>query len=122
MSQHACPFCGAKLDVAAVPPGVRFRCGGCDVALDAGETRLTREDALGYRGRQRVRRFVFCALCAGVAALAAYLAGARDGGTAQNGALAAGVSALVVGGTLLVMLSITRAPVPVAPVADKVQG
>lgn len=122
MTQHACPFCGAKLDVAAVPPGVRFRCGGCDVALDAGETRLTREEAQGYRGRQRVRRLVFCALCAGVAALAAYMAGSRGDGTAENGALAAGVSALVVGGILMVTLSINRAPVPVAPVADKVQA
>jgi len=122
LTQHACPFCGAKLDVVAVPPGRPFRCGACDVALDAGETRLTREEALGYRGRQRVRRFVFCALCAGVAALGAYMAGSRGGGTFQNVALAAAVSALVVGGTLLVSLSITRAPVPVAPVVGKVQA
>ncbi|MBX3473661.1 MAG: hypothetical protein KF754_04700 [Planctomycetes bacterium] len=122
MTEHACPFCGAKLDVAAVPPGKPFRCGGCDVALDAGETRLTPEEARGYRARQRIRVRVFCALAAGLAALAAYLSGSHGDGSAEFGALAAALAAMVVGGVFLLALSRRPAPVPVAPVADKVQG
>lgn len=121
MTDHACPFCGAKLDVAAVPPGKPFRCGGCNVALDAGETRLSADEARAYRSRQLVRRIAFCVVAAGVAALAAFLSGTQVAATSVA-ALAAATAAVVACGVLLAVLARRPAPVPVAPVADKVQG
>lgn len=124
MTDHACPFCGAKLDVAAVPPGKPFRCGGCDVALDAGETRLTLDEALGYRSRQRVRYFALCCLVGMVAAMAAYLTRSRAYSALEVTALvgAAAISGAGLSHVLLIVFSRSRGLVPVAPVAGKVEA
>lgn len=121
--EHACPFCMAPLNLTPVPPGANFRCGGCNEALEAGESRLGRDEVLAYRKRQRMRRVVLCMLAADLAAAAAYFAPfwPQDSRAWVRWAATA-VAAMVVGLVLAVVTGRRRAPVPVAPPLDKVQG
>lgn len=127
MTDHACPFCGAKLDVAAVPPGDWLRCGSCFLKLERGETALSPEEVRAYRSRRKLRRFAIVFL----ACLLPWLVGAVMFRVTRNplthepsieGLVAIGVACVV----SLIWPTMdwlrTRALVPVAPVADKVQG
>ncbi|MBK9975355.1 MAG: hypothetical protein IPP14_11350 [Planctomycetes bacterium] len=122
MSDHACPFCTAALNLADVPAGAGFRCGGCGQALEAGESRLSSQEVRAYRGRQKVRRLMLCMVAADLAAVVTYFLPVWSGGTdAWMRWLATALAAMVVGPVLFMATSARRAPVPVAPPLDKVQ-
>lgn len=127
MTDHACPFCGAKLDVAKVPPGDWLRCGSCFFKLERGETALSPEEVQAYRRRRKLRRFAIVIL----ACLLPWLVGVVIFRVTRNPrTLEPSLEGLVAMGVACVVSLIwpimdwlrTRAPVPVAPVAGKVEA